>query len=281
MKIIAALCLVTFVYCDSNSEKVTRNVHLTKKRISTRIINGKDADIRDFPWQASLRTVEPLRHICGAAVVSARVAVTAAHCFSHSKDPKSYSLEVGSSRLSGDTGTVVQVTKITKHPNFRKVYYTNRNDIAILQFDQDIAGTSDKLATAVAIPTDDEDFSGSACNITGWGRVNAQDELSSDHLQRALTVVITKDECKNISKYDWILDSEVCVYTGSDGACYGDSGGPLTCGNVLVGLTSFGKKNCVIQFPTVYTRISKFRDWIQKFIEKTSIHAPILSLSVF
>lgn len=53
--------------------------------------------------------------------------------------------------------------------------------------------------------------------------------------------------------------------TGLVGACYGDSGGPLTVGSTLVGLVSFGYGYCEAGFPTVFTRISHYRDWIAKY----------------
>ena len=36
----------------------------------------------------------------------------------------------------------------------------------------------------------------------------------------------------------------------------GDSGGPMVCGNVLAGVTSWGASGCNTTAPTVYTRYS-------------------------
>lgn len=43
----------------------------------------------------------------------------------------------------------------------------------------------------------------------------------------------------------------------------GDSGGPLTVNNELTGLVSWANGCARPGYPTVYTRVSKFLDWIE------------------
>jgi secreted trypsin-like serine protease len=42
----------------------------------------------------------------------------------------------------------------------------------------------------------------------------------------------------------------------------GDSGGPVRCGNTIVGVTSWGVSTCSGDFPSVYTGLSSFNSWI-------------------
>lgn len=42
----------------------------------------------------------------------------------------------------------------------------------------------------------------------------------------------------------------------------GDSGGPLYCNGKLAGITSYGTVICAFGKPDVFTRVSKFVDWI-------------------
>ena len=48
----------------------------------------------------------------------------------------------------------------------------------------------------------------------------------------------------------------------------GDSGGPAVCRQngrwLLVGVTSGGSPICNVNRPSVYTRVSEFRDWISE-----------------
>lgn len=45
-----------------------------------RIVGGSAVDITSYPWQLSLRRSNS--HICGASIISANWALTAAHCVS-------------------------------------------------------------------------------------------------------------------------------------------------------------------------------------------------------
>lgn len=44
----------------------------------------------------------------------------------------------------------------------------------------------------------------------------------------------------------------------------GDSGGPLTVDGVLVGLVSWALGCARVSYPTVFTRVSEYIDWIEK-----------------
>nr|WP_081107541.1 trypsin-like serine protease [Vibrio alginolyticus] len=47
------------------------------------------------------------------------------------------------------------------------------------------------------------------------------------------------------------------------GSCHGDSGGPLTVDGKLVGLVSWAMGCALTDYPTVYTRVPKYLDWIE------------------
>lgn len=51
----------------------------------------------------------------------------------------------------------------------------------------------------------------------------------------------------------------------------GDSGGPLVCDNYLAGVTSWGVSGChtngVVSRPSVYTRLTNYRNWIHSKCE--------------
>lgn len=47
------------------------------------------------------------------------------------------------------------------------------------------------------------------------------------------------------------------------GSCSGDSGGPLAVNGVQVGIVSFGNKDCLAGKPSVFTRVTKFTEWLK------------------
>lgn len=52
----------------------------------------------------------------------------------------------------------------------------------------------------------------------------------------------------------------------------GDSGGPLLCNRNdqfhLVGITSWGDKNCKANIPGVYTRVQSYTKWMEKIMQR-------------
>ena len=86
--------------------------------------------------------------------------------------------------------------------------------------------------------------------------------------QEAHVDVLTKEKCASIHNQK-VYDYQICVGDlGRSGACHGDSGGPLACkvgGQwVLAGATSWGHPGCDVNYPTAYSRVSYYRDWIKE-----------------
>merc|ERR1711944_374852 len=82
-------------------------------------------------------------------------------------------------------------------------------------------------------------------------------------LQEVDTTGITRAQCEDLWR-SWgfkITNTHLCFYTGK-----GDSGGPAVCQQggrwVLAGVTSGGSPICNVRKPSIYTRVSEFRDWI-------------------
>merc|ERR1712168_70086 len=229
------------------------------------IVGGKNVDIPGtYPWQASLQP-QGQYHSCGASLVSERWLVTAAHCVGYS--PSYYKVVLGmhdkDSRKEG-APKMYGVDKVIMHEDYR---YASGfpNDIALLHLSED-ADLSSPYIAAVAMADKDEDFAGNPnCYITGWGRLYGYGP-SPDVLQEANINVYSQSYCEQY----WgssIGDYHTCVgeqYTS--GACNGDSGGPMVCkvrGEwKLAGSTSWGRSGCSTSYPSVYARISYFRDWI-------------------
>lgn len=110
--------------------------------------------------------------------------------------------------------------------------------------------------------------------LSGWGSVSTSNYPSyPDILQTTSLKALSFNECANrligLMGSSEPLDKESNVCTGAmsdnEGACSGDSGGPLIQGDVLVGVVSWGMVPCGhYDAPSVFTKVSNFIDFINE-----------------
>jgi secreted trypsin-like serine protease len=98
--------------------------------------------------------------------------------------------------------------------------------------------------------------------ITGWGRTNIGTSGGLPTiLQQGTMNVMTNAACSGV----WgnvINNGHICVNSATVSSCNGDSGGPLVVSGVLAGATSWGNADCNPNQPSIYSRISYFRSWL-------------------
>ena len=123
----------------------------------------------------------------------------------------------------------------------------------------------------ICLPPVGATFLGKTATVMGWGRTHSE-RFPSKVMEANLTIW-NGEICKKIYSRKFginaITDKNICA-KGSRGvdACRGDSGGPLICLNdldmryELCGIVSWGDGDCRSVRPGVYTRTSKYLDWI-------------------
>jgi len=232
------------------------------------VVGGHDvAQAGHWPWQASLQ--QDGKHMCGAALISDRWLVTAAHCSGAARSK--YSVILGAhdiATLKLGNPTRYTLSRILVHPDWSPIPWKGfPNDIALLYLSKS-ADLSSKFVSTVALPNENQSFLGSNCVITGWGGMKGQ--AKPNILQEAPVDVLSKEECQKKWRKVTIGDYQICVgIEGKTGGCGGDSGGPLVCESgsswTLAGVTSFGRSDCNPKDPTIYTRLTYFRSWIKRF----------------
>ncbi|KAK7089114.1 chymotrypsin-like elastase family member 1 [Littorina saxatilis] len=233
--------------------------------VSQHIVNGDVATPHSYPSQLSLQS--GTSHICGAVLVRANYAITAAHCVGGS----GYRVQCGAHNIavSESTRQTISVAAITIHPSYNPNSQRPAfpNDIAVLRLASSFSINSQcQLAN---LPSGSGDFGNQASMITGWGRLYGNGPLPSQ-LKEGQVTVLTHATCSG-SYWGSTVNANyhLCVKDLGDriyGACNGDSGGPAHVGNTVVGLASFVASGCLTNRPSAYVRVSYYRSWIDSTI---------------
>jgi hypothetical protein len=203
--------------------------------------------------------------ICTGTLITSRIVLTAAHCISSNEDG---TLHVGfaANRLD-QVSNFVDVSASWRHPRFSLSLLVN--DVGLLLLEKSInqvspLSISSKSAISSAIKKSKGKY-----EAVGWGV--DQNRQEATFLKR----VAIDDQTGAVSKIKkwnntvWIaagkFNKRERIYAGT---CSGDSGGPLYAlsgsNRVLIGITSWGARNCELAVPSVFTRLSYYLSDIQK-----------------
>lgn len=102
--------------------------------------------------------------------------------------------------------------------------------------------------------------------VSGWGLVS-ENGKNSETLRKVTVPIMQQAICRSLYlKKGNVTNRMICAgYLGGVmDACQGDSGGPLVYKNTLLGIVSWGHGCARANYPGVYTKVSKFRNWISR-----------------
>lgn len=279
------LLLILIVSCKNEG-------HQKDKIFSNSIINGRNADPSEIPWQVSLQNSDG--HFCGGSIISKKFILTAAHCVSKKSAKNIYVMSGG--ELQDELIKLPSVKKIITS-NY-KTWFQNkgikRHDIALLELSNNIE-LSSKIAIIdlpeVSTNADIENLLLNAENniiITGWGIT--ENTTRPDHLQVVENVklyplpdsdfwdeenkkIITEGYYSLIDYWGTYSSGDYIVSKVENGKslCRGDSGGPIAIKNknILLGVAShLSHHSCYETDVLYYTSVISHRKWIDSHIKR-------------
>ncbi|XP_072517694.1 ST14 transmembrane serine protease matriptase b [Salminus brasiliensis] len=245
----------------------------TRPYKSSRIVGGEESSEGEWPWQVSLH-MRGEGHVCGASVISSLWLITAAHCvqdtekFKYSQsDQWEVYLGLHTQHHASEGSVQKNLKRIISHPEYDPKTYDN--DIALMELDSPV--TLSQNIWPICLPAATHEFpAGLDVWITGWGQTREEGSLATV-LQKAEVRIINDTVCNQLMNNE-VTPRMICagVLTGGVDACQGDSGGPMSSVDpdsgrlFLAGVVSWGDGCGRKNKPGVYTRVTKYRNWIRE-----------------
>ncbi|KAH8302801.1 hypothetical protein KR044_010814, partial [Drosophila immigrans] len=237
-----------------------------------RIINGFAATPKQFPYQAFFDVFLNFNWVplCGGVIISNRIILTAAHCII--PDALAYRIYLGALNKTnafeeGQQQVVLDRSCAVVHPRFDPNQLINDIALFVVPFEMHF----NAYIQPARLPDPRQSYENTHGVASGWGVTNSKG-AKTDILQYASVDVLSLDECTKlihqIHPGSIVPESYICLKPSGKSTCKGDSGGPLAIRNpdgssTLLGLTSFGFGKCILEFPTVFTRVSSYLSWIK------------------
>uniref|UniRef100_A0A182YHF2 Uncharacterized protein n=1 Tax=Anopheles stephensi TaxID=30069 RepID=A0A182YHF2_ANOST len=178
--------------------------------------------------------------------------------------PRYMNVRVGSEFYNAN-GSMYGVMLAITHPDH--VPYSWIMDFALLQLNDSLVFSAFVQPVALASHPDDLLYDRD-CVVTGWGRTLNEEE-SFEQL-RAVEIPLVSRELCNVTYEGKIDTAMVCAgdyINGGKGSCAYDSGGPLVCAGVQVGIVSWGKGCALVGYPEVYSNVLYARKWVEDVIK--------------
>ncbi|KAM3911454.1 coagulation factor IX [Leptodactylus fuscus] len=233
---------------------------------NVRIVGGTDSLKGEFPWQIHIVNKNG-EGFCGGSIVNEKWIVTAAHCF---LVPGEYRVVTGDHNTDVAEGTeqYLNIARVITHSTYNATRNKYNNDIALVELADSIK--LNDYARPICIGN--RDFTDKLLKtiphswVTGWGHVRFQGRPTIK-LQKLAVPNIDRATCKKSSRFHVSTTMFCAGYSDEEkDTCQGDSGGPHSSEFrsvwFLTGITSWGDKCAEKDKYGVYTRVSRFTDWI-------------------
>lgn len=230
-----------------------------------------------YPWVVGLNVSGDSTYDCTGSIINDRYVLTAAHCLFNPDTLERLPLsdiQVGIADHN-QLSTTDDVPGVTRRVAVQEAIifenYSSVNvdfDIALLKLQQPLDLTIREIGPICLPANDDQTYGGDVGTAVGWGMLG-ENEGQPAILREVDIPILQKATCESMMvAFFTITETMICAGTqeGGKDSCGGDSGGPLSVvegdQHVMVGVTAFGDGCARPGIPGVYSRVSKYLDWI-------------------
>ncbi|CAH1364347.1 unnamed protein product, partial [Tenebrio molitor] len=235
-------------------------------KVGPRIIGGVECDLADYPYVVAVFS----NSLCGGSLLTLRWVLTAAHCIKPPFISRHQTVVRVGFNLKKQIIQVRYVAKGIIHEKFDYESMVNtsnpelRYDIGLLLLEAPFIKS--RYVSTVKLPEPGYTKSCILGTALGAGYRTAE-MLGRTQFNRSLDCVdltiIDNKRCSQTWPTSVLDDSIICTLDneGKD-ACNGDSGGPLICKGVIVGIISLGKSCALPNTAASFTRVEAYLDFI-------------------
>ncbi|XP_037080621.1 transmembrane protease serine 12-like isoform X2 [Pollicipes pollicipes] len=257
------------------------------------VTGGEPATPGQYPWQARILVFEggSAKHQCGGVVITSRHVLTAAHCL-RAVGIAETTVTVGENNL--DVRGSSKQEFIAENFQFHQFYGKGPgplgktqywNDLMLVKLSKAIEFNNVVQPACLPLPGLFESDLYARCNVSGWGKTEERETVSSVLLRGVSTPLVSNEYCLAPEVYGASFNPDIMFCAGNldpsmpADACQGDSGGPLTCELpiseqdfterfAVYGVVSHGHLKGCGEEPGVYTKVEYFTNWILDTIRK-------------
>lgn len=234
-----------------------------------KIIGGSLSEPNEFNFTVSIqrRGLIGFIHRCGGVIYDANWVVTAATCIEAGENLLDWRVVAGEYEFDHTSGfeQIRGIVRLVDSERFDADSF--ENDIAMLKMSIPLDLTLSRAGAAQFPPSQGQEPAvGANLTVVGWGAtLNGGSPVVN--IQRKATMFMSDREvCSNVY-FGAVLPAMICaandINTGA-GPCSGDTGGPLVDANgYVVGLVSWGYGCAVKGYPSVFTNVAFYPDWMK------------------